>query len=58
MRISLSIEFSKVTSYYTFSSPSITNYRLWRYPILSMAFIHPQISPSTQIKKKKSAKSV
>jgi hypothetical protein len=32
MRISLSMEFRKRTSYYTFSSPSITIYRLWRYP--------------------------
>ena len=26
------MEFGKGTSYYTFSSPSITNYRLWRSP--------------------------
>jgi hypothetical protein len=33
MRVSLSLEFGKGTSYYTFSTPSITNYRLWRYLI-------------------------
>jgi len=31
------MEFGKGTSYYTFFSPSITNYRLWRHQILLRA---------------------
>ncbi len=37
----MSIEFGKGTSYYTFSSPSITNYGLWRYRFLMESLILP-----------------